>query len=298
MVYTTLTDRIGNNLFQIAAGASLAHRNHSDYLVCISDIDVPDGISLSKYIDQFRNNIFRKITFIDGYPHDSIEYIQPGFEFNEIEYFDKIRLSGYYQSEKFFDKDYVRELFSIDDENNNYIKTTYGHLFNEEIISINVRRGDYLTRPLRQPICEMPYFRRAINYLGKNKRYLIISDDIDWCKKKFKGANFFFIDDEPPIIDLYLQTFCTHNIISNSTFSWWGAWLNPNPDKIVIAPKKWFGLQMANFNTKDLIPDEWIRVKNPRTLSLKIKISYRWFIHLFVRAYWKYLRIRNRIKGV
>ncbi len=297
MVYTTLTDRIGNNLFQIATGASLAHRNNSDYVVCISEIDVPDGISLSRYIEQFRENIFRKVTFREGIPKDSIEYIQPGFEYSEIKYFDKIRLSGYFQSEKFFEKDFVRELFSIDEVNDNYIKKTYGHLFKEEIISINVRRGDYLTRPLRQPICEMPYFRRAISYLGKNKRYLIISDDIDWCKRKFIGDNFFFIDDEPPVIDLYLQTFCTHNIISNSTFSWWGAWLNPNPNKIVIAPKKWFGLQMTNFNTQDLIPEEWIRIKNPRTVGLKLKISYRWFLHLFVRGYWKFLRIRNRIKN-
>jgi hypothetical protein len=143
----------------------------------------------------------------------------------------------------------------------------------------------------------MPYFKRAINYFGKDKRYLLISDDIDWCKSKFKGSNFYFIDDEPPIIDLYLQTMCTHNIISNSTFSWWGAWLNPNPSKIVVAPIKWFGVQMNNFNTRDLIPQEWVRVANPRTLSLKLKISYRYFIDLFIRANWKYIRIRNRIKN-
>ncbi|PKO99479.1 MAG: alpha-1,2-fucosyltransferase [Bacteroidetes bacterium HGW-Bacteroidetes-8] len=296
MVYTTLTDRIGNNLFQIATGASLAHRNNCEYIVCISEIDVPDGISLKEYVNQFRSNILRNVKFMDGIPEESTEYIQPCFEYREIEYFDKIRLSGYFQSEKFFDKDFVRELFSPDKETLSHINSTYGHLFKEEIISINVRRGDYLTRPLRQPICEMPYFKRAINYFGKDKRYLLISDDIEWCKRKFKGENFYFIDDEPPIIDLYLQAMCTHNIISNSTFSWWGAWLNPNPSKIVIAPIKWFGVQMNNFNTRDLIPEEWVRVANPRTLSLKLKISYRYFIDLFIRANWKYIRIRNRIK--
>ena len=297
MVYTTVTDGIGNILFQIAAGASLAHRNNSDYLVCLSNIDVPGGITLKEHIEPFRSNILRKVKFIDGVPEDSIEYIQPGFEFCEIEYFDKIRLTGYYQSEKFFDKEYVKELFILDEKTLSYINNTYGHLFNEEIISLHVRRGDYLNRPLRQPICEMPYFNRAISYLGKDKRYLILSDDIEWCKKKFIGKNFYFSINEPPIVDLYLQTFCTHNIISNSSFSWWGAWLNPNPSKIVIAPIKWFGLQMTNYNLKDLIPAEWIRISNPRTLSLKLKISYRYFIDLFIRANWKVIRIRNRIKS-
>ncbi len=288
MVYTTLTDRIGNNLFQIAAGASLAHNNNTNYVACISNFRVPEGISLAEYLEQYRENILRSVEFMNGIPEDSVEYIQPGFEYSVIEYFPKIRLSGYYQSEKFFNKEYVRNLFSIDPKSKSYIESRYGFLFEDEIISINVRRGDYLSRPLRQPICEMPYFRRAIDYFGREKRYLIISDDIDWCKRKFKGSNFFFIDDEPPVIDLYLQTYCTHNIISNSTFSWWGAWLNPNPNKIVIAPKKWFGVQMTKyFNTKDLIPDEWVRLKNPRTLGLKLKIFYNWSIDISKRAYWR-----------
>ncbi len=292
MVYTTLTDRIGNNLFQIAAGASLAHRNNTEYIACISDINVPEGISLESYIEQFRSNIFRKIAFKNGLPADSVEYIQPEFGFIPIEYFDKIRLTGYYQSEKFFEPEYIRDLFSIDNLSAKYIEERYGSLFKEEIISINVRRGDYLKRPLRQPICEMPYFRRAMKYFGKKRRYLLISDDIEWCKKKFKGENFYFIEDEPPIMDLYLQTFCTHNIISNSTFSWWGAWLNPNQNKIVVAPLKWFGIQMKNYNTRDLIPDEWIRVKNPRTLSLKMKIFIKWSADMRSRIYW---RLRNTL---
>ncbi|GAB1370269.1 alpha-1,2-fucosyltransferase [Candidatus Kapaibacterium sp.] len=297
MVYSTITDGLGNILFQIAAGSSLARKNNSDFLVCLTDIDIPGGITLKKHIEPFCSNILRKIEFVDGIPDDSVEYIQPGFEFREIEYFDKIRLTGYYQSEKFFDKEHIRELFSIDEETISYIKKTYGDLFKEEIISLHVRRGDYIKRPLRQPICEMPYFNRAINYLGRDKKYLIFSDDIEWCKKKFKGNNFYFSSKESPVVDLYLQSFCTHNIISNSSFSWWGAWLNPNPSKIVIAPVKWFGLQMTHYNLKDLIPNDWIRIKNPRTLYMKLKISYKYFIDLFVRANWKFIRIRNRIKN-
>lgn len=287
MVYTTLTDRIGNNLFQIAAGASLAHGNNSEYIVCVPDAMVTDGIKLNEYISQFRNNIFRKITFIQGIPEGTIEYEQPSFEYCPILFLDKIRLKGYFQSEKFFDKVFVRELFSIDKGTHSYIMDKYGYLFKDEIISINVRRGDYLKHPLRQPVCGMPYFRRAVKYFGKNRRFLVISDDIEWCRKKFRGNNFYFIDDEPPIIDLYLQTFCTHNIISNSTFSWWGAWLNPNSNKVVIVPKKWFGVQMKRYNLKDLIPQEWIRLKNPKTVPLKIKICVLWLLDSSERLFWR-----------
>jgi len=287
MVYITLTDRIGNNLFQIATGASLAHRNNTEYIVCVSDIMVPDGVKLIEYIEQFRNNILRNVPFMEGLPEESVEYEQLGVVYNPIKYVDNIRIKGYFQSEKFFDKEYVKKLFSINEPIRSYILGKYGCYFNEEIISINVRRGDYLSRPLRQPVCGMPYFRRAMKFFGPNRRFLLISDDIEWCKKKFRGSNFYFIDDEPPVIDLYLQTLCTHNIISNSTFSWWGAWLNPSPTKVVIAPKKWFGIQMRNYNLTDLIPEEWIRIKNPRTASLTLKIFIYWSIDITKRIFWK-----------
>lgn len=291
MVYITLTDRIGNLLFQIGAGASLAKSNEVDFQGCIIDKFVPEGITLIEYIEQYRDNILRKVKMTPGIPENTIEYIQPGFNYTPILYFENIRLSGYFQSEKYFDKELVAELFSIDDKSKKYIEENYGEIFKNEIISINVRRGDYLKRPLRQPICEMPYFKKAINYFGRDKRYLIISDDIEWCKKKFIGDNYLFIDDEPPVIDLYLQTYCTHNIISNSTFSWWGAWLNPNVNKIVVAPKNWFGVQMKKLDTKDLIPDNWVRVANPRTISLTFKILYNYSADVLSRVFRKLSKI-------
>ena len=291
MVYSTLTDRIGNLLFQIAAGASLAKKHNTNYQGCVIDKLVPEGITLAEYIDQYKENILRKINMSNGIPEESVEYIQPAFSYSPVPYFENIRLSGYYQSEKFFDKKLVAELFSIDDKSKKHIEESYGEIFKNEIISINVRRGDYLKRPLRQPICEMPYFKKAINYFGRDKRYLIISDDIEWCKKKFIGDNYLFIDDEPPVIDLYLQTYCTHNIISNSTFSWWGAWLNPNVNKIVVAPKNWFGVQMKELDTKDLIPDNWVRVANPRTISLTFKILYNYSADVISRGFRKLSKI-------
>lgn len=284
MVYTELTDRIGNNLFQIAAGASLAHDNNSDYRVYVTNTEVPDGVYLKEYLKPFQANILRKIVFTETLPLNIVKYNQPSFSFQKINYVNNIYLSGYFQSEKFFNESFVRDLFSIDNETESYLRTKYGHLLDKKIISIHVRRGDYVNRPLRQTICEMPYFKKAIKYFGKNRTYLIVSDDIEWCKKRFVKGNFHFAENESPIVDLYLQSLCEHNIISNSSFSWWSAWLNKNPNKIVIAPKKWFGVQMKSYDTQDLIPEGWIRVNNPRTLALKIKITKYWIIDLFKRA--------------
>lgn len=295
MVYTELTDRIGNNLFQIATGASLAHDNNSEYIVHISDFKIPEGIYLNEYIEQFRTNILRKITFVDTIPNNIVSYKQPSFRFKKIEYVNNIYLQGYFQSEKFFNENFVRELFSMDSQTEAYLQEKYGFIRGKDIISINVRRGDYLTRPLRQPICEMPYFRRAIKYFGKNRSYLVVSDDIEWCKKQFTRGDFYFVENEPPIIDLYVQTWCKHNIISNSTFSWWGAWLNANPNKIVVAPKKWFGVHLKKYNTQDLLPTEWVRVDNPRTLSLKVKISYYWLKDFFRRAFRKLISLFKKL---
>jgi hypothetical protein len=96
---------------------------------------------------------------------------------------------------------------------------------------------------------------------GVNK-YYVFTDDHDWCRKNFKlKYEMVFVDhnsERNNYADLYLMSKCDHNIIANSTFSWWGAWLNENPEKIVFAPKNWFNDKA--YNTKDLIPDSWIKI--------------------------------------
>jgi len=118
----------------------------------------------------------------------------------------------------------------------------------------------------------MGFFKKAINYVGKDNLFLIISDDITWCKKHFNGINFHFTDNKTPTEDIYLQTLCTNNIISNSTFSWWGAWLNDSPNKIVIVPTPWFSKQLSFNDTNDLIPKNWVQIKNKMPLKMTIKM--------------------------
>jgi hypothetical protein len=131
-----------------------------------------------------------------------------------------------------------------------------------------VRRGDYVTSPKTNSVhgtCSLEYYYDSFNLIEKqhkNSHYFIFSDDIEWCKQNLEFIkNKTFIElsaNERDHEEMYLMSQCKHNIIANSSFSWWGAWLNQNPDKMVIAPKKWFHDQQIN--TNDLIPDTWIRI--------------------------------------
>ena len=287
MVYVVLTDRLGNNLFQIAAAASLANKYNTDYRVCISDFKLPNGKNLEDSIAYYKENILRNVTFVSEIPSDAIEYLQDGFHYSPLPYFDNICLKGYFQSEKFFDKTLVRNMFAIDENTKIYIQNKYAEILKNEIISLHVRRGDYVYRPRRQRLCSLSYYRHAINYFGRNKKFLVLSDDIEWCKNHFRGDNFIYPDRENALIDLYLQSLCTHNIISNSTFSWWGAWLNNNENKVVIAPKQWFGKHSSGYKMDDMIPSSWIRLNNPK--------SFR----IILRAFWyDILDYCDRIRGI
>jgi hypothetical protein len=104
--------------------------------------------------------------------------------------------------------------------------------------AIHVRRGDYLIRSSPCQVVGMDYYRQAIN-LFPDARFLVCSDDLEFCRKFFVGSRFTFSEGNSDEEDLYLMSMCRHQIIANSTFSWWAAYLNQNPDKRIIAPRSW-----------------------------------------------------------
>ena len=130
-------------------------------------------------------------------------------------------------------------------------------------VSLHVRRGDYLKEPLFKDICTEDYYQQSIRYMLETQEsplFVIFSNDIEWCKTVFKDLHAVFVDHNTGINsfrDLQLMSMCNHHIIANSSFSWWGAWLNERPDKIVVCPKKWIndaaidttGLVLPNFIT-------------------------------------------------
>lgn len=275
MIYTYLQGRLGNCLFEIAAGASLAKRMNVPFkaLTCSS-------IGMLEYVKPFRQSILRNIDFSDIYPKNQKIYQEPDFAYKPLPEEKDLLLKGCFQSEKYFDEELVRELFCIDIETASYLHNKYSHVLVRNPVSIQVRRGDYLNIQFKHPICQMSYYKKAMSNFPPDTVFLVMSDDIDWCRKHFRGTNFFFSDAESPVIDLYLQSFCKHNIISNSTFGWWGAWLNSDREKKVIYPTPWFvGPEGSKMNINDLCPVAWIKEPVAGTISLFLRTYFYWIVN-------------------
>lgn len=261
MLYVTsrLQGGLGNYLFQIACGYSLSLRDNKDF-VCFLDL----VHQVHSDIDLYFNNILRKINFIKNeipFP----KYTEPYFHYKEIPcYEDSIKLEGYFQSEKYFlqHKNEIKDLFSIDENTEIYLNVKYKDILQDKkTCSIHVRRGDYLNFKNHHPTQTSEYYMQAVNMFDKDTLFLIFSDDINWCKNIFRSLpNKLFIEGNKDYQDLYLMSKCSDNIMANSSFSWWGTWLNNNQDKKVIAPKTWFGPALKNHIIKDIYLKDWITI--------------------------------------
>lgn len=131
-----------------------------------------------------------------------------------------------------------------------------------ETVAIHIRRGDYLKHKALGGICDLPYYQNAIKAIEKltdKPLYIIFSDDITWCRENIDVDNVRFVDwnsGEQSFQDMHLMSLCKHNVIANSSFSWWGAWLNSNPNKVVIAPDKWIHYTDA----MGIVPNQWLKI--------------------------------------
>lgn len=248
-----LSGGVGNQLFQIAATISIAKKFG---YVPMFDSNTHFLPLQGRKIETYKNNLFRNIIFSKDLIINR-DYIQSGFHFEEptgILPFTKLK--GGFQSEKYFDIDLVGKTFCCPENIELYLTKKYGSVSNKT--SLHVRRGDYLKLYPHHIFVGEKYYTEAINKI-ENGEFLVFSDDLEWCKSFFKGKQFDFIVDED-YNELYLMSLCKNNIIGNSTFSWWGAWLNSNENKVVIAPKNWFGPGYSNFNMSDLIPKKWMKI--------------------------------------
>jgi len=178
-------------------------------------------------------------------------------------------LFGYWQSEKYFIdiKDIILKEFTLKRPLSQSAKEYENIILSSQSVSIHVRRGDYVNNPITNSyhgVCDISYYEKAVDIIYKkveNPKFFIFSDDLSWVKENFKflkNSLFVELKNAPDYEEMFLMSRCKHNIIANSSFSWWGAWLNQNPNKIVIAPKEWF--KDNSINTNDLIPLSWIRI--------------------------------------
>lgn len=181
----------------------------------------------------------------------SNKYNEPAFHYNKIPNQNDLDLNGYFQSEKYFKhcKDEVRKALTP--------KKVIKH---SGMTALHVRRTDYLTHKDCYHILDRKkYYNAAMNIISGP--YLIFSDDIEWCKKEFIGNDFYFSEETDPIKDLSNMIGCDNFIIGNSSFSWWGSWLSTRKDKVIVAPKLWFGPTLnKTHDTKDLYCKDWVLV--------------------------------------
>jgi len=291
LIITNIIGGLGNQMFQYAAARHLSLKLASDLKVDISDfsgyklhqgfeldrlfnIDAKPALDedVSKIIGVQKYNLMRRILRKRQlkYLRHKNYIVEPHFNYwDGVNYLnDNSYLDGYWQSERYFDDnaDKIRAEFTFKIPFSKINSEIAAHILQVNAISLHVRRGDYVTNPKNAYIgfCSLDYYKAAINQMIskiKDPIFFIFSDDIAWVKNNLLFANqAVFVDhnkNTESYNDMRLMSLCKHHIIANSSFSWWGAWLNTNPDKLVIAPKNWF---RNGINDKDLIPVEWMRL--------------------------------------
>jgi len=276
---------LGNQMFQYAFYKSLSHHfkkvkaDLSYYNYCSDhngfelgdifdiELDYASDFELKLYSKQkWKYKKIRQLLFI-GEPYIEEE---EQYTFNGEHYNDKLSriYQGYWQHYRYvecvadilLDKFVFQELTS--QRNLEILRDIKSR---EESVAIHVRRGDYARYPLLDGIADKSYFLRAIALIKEKyitPKFYVFSDDILWCREHLDLQEVTFIDwnkGTNSYIDMQLMSNCKHAIISNSTFSWWAAWLNRNVAKTVIVPKTWYR-SPNGVNTSDMHPKEWIRI--------------------------------------
>lgn len=291
MIIVKLIGGLGNQLFQYAAGRRLAqvhnvplkldisgfetyklHKYSLQHFNLSAEIAAPGEIAGFRYRPSLPGKaagfLLRRFGPSRNMPLVKEKYFH--FDPEILSAGGNAYLEGYWQSEKYF-KDIeavIRHDLSFNQEPDAMNLEPAREIAGCNAVSVHVRRGDYVSNPATNSAhgtASMDYYRAAMKIVaGKNPdaRFFVFTDDPDWV-----GKNMSF--DYPVKLlthnnadknyeDLRLMSLCRHNIVANSSFSWWGAWLNANPEKVVIGPKKWFNDTVLD--TRDLVPGSWLRL--------------------------------------
>jgi len=296
MIKVQITGGLGNQMFQYAVARNLALKNKTK--VVVDTISLQHDIKLSKqysfrdykldvykikasksYLSNYLNVIYiRNIVYlfqtilnkIGVYLLDNHFVKEKGpfaFDSTILEKNSSLYLIGYFQTEKYFTdiRNIILDDFSLIKPLSSKAREWEEKIKNSPIsISIHIRRGDYVDSDYHA-LQNLDYYDNAIEIIKKqtgNGVFLFVfSDDIAWVKQNIKTKDTIFFVSSPQIKDfeeMYLISICKHNIIANSSFSWWGAWLNKNSNKVIVAPKKW--VVDPSVDTKDICPSSWVRI--------------------------------------
>jgi len=264
MIFCNLKGGLGNMLFQIAASKNLAIRKNTE-------CSFPNLFEHLAYLSlETKNN--PKVNYAFDYlKFLNLNNTKPDTPINKYEYpFEyttyvpeesNFYIDGYFQSEKYFlsNKREILDFIKPNDEIENLLNTKYNYIFKENTVSLHVRRGDYLKLSEFHPVQRQEYYNSALKAVPSAELVVVFSDDIEWCKNNLVlNKKTVYIENEKDYIELFLMSRCRNNIIANSSFSWWGAWLNQTEIKKVVAPKNWFGNQLKHLTTNDIYAKNWI----------------------------------------
>ena len=293
MIIVKIFGGLGNQMFQYAAGKVLAVKNNTELKLDInhykiktlphglpyrtydlSVLNIEENIATDKEIalfkkesaDFIKRNIRKAKNIIAPY---KIIY-EPHFHYYSelITMKGNIYMDGYWQSEMYFKdiENIIRKEFTIKTTLTNEANEMLGKINNTNSVCLNIRRQEFASNPYLNLFTGTEYIYKAVEYFNNkinNPHYFIFSDELDWVKENVKLTEPYTIVESNLYGDkfrdcLYLMSSCKHFIIPNSTFGWWAAWLNGDVDKLVVAPERWFSDDVRN--TKDLIPEKWIRL--------------------------------------
>jgi hypothetical protein len=266
--------RLGNQMFQYASMRGIASVKGFDWVVPPENYDHTANYALFETF-KMTNVQEKNIGFVEG---ETLKETIHCYDENLVDSCsDNTNLDGFFQTEKYFENivDEIRSDFTFKDE---YLKPCKEFIDSLDTtpIFLHVRRGDAIGKEHYHPVAPMSYYVEALKRFDKDTPCFVFSDDLDWCKSQelFKSDRFLFNDNIErydyqsmdgsgsmqytllPHVDLCLMSLCSGAIIVNSSFSWWGAWLQNNRGK-VIASKPWFGPSASHLDTSNVVPDHW-----------------------------------------
>lgn len=282
---TALTGGLGNQMFQYAVGRALSARHGAPLLLdirgladdplrrfALSPLRISAVLATDAEMPRALGPIGRRLHRLPRWLTGNRRFVEQGFAFDPAiaALRPPVHLAGNWQSEKYFadQSDLIRAEFQLREPLTADRQAIANEIADRPMVSVHVRRGDYASNPATNAYhgtCEPDWYARAQQTIEQRvdaPTYMVFSDDPDWARANLPflgGARFV----EPSTDgrdeqDMHLMARCHHHIIANSSFSWWGAWLNPRPDKVVIAPQQWF--RSGKHDTRDLLPPDWIRL--------------------------------------
>ncbi len=294
MFIVELTAGLGNQLFQYAHAKALSVKLKQDLYFDLSfferwkdDVYRLDNFNtvVKKASEEDINKLKRRLKKPDLYrkiirKFGFSPYSNSQFHFDNdridntspetIKKLSDLFVSGYFADQRYFMdiEDIIRKEYTLKNGFNEQNKVFENKIKNCHSVSLHIRRGDYVNNPFFANI-PLEYYKKAMDYMLQKNRdsvFFVFSDDLNWVKDNLNyNAEIQYVDvnsSKTDYMDLMLMASCEHNIIANSTFSWWGAWLNNNSGKIVIAPQKWFNDTNAQkiYSAGRLVPANWIKM--------------------------------------